>query len=197
MPGSLFIISGPSCAGEDSVINGLKKILPVEMVVSTTSREMRPGESQKNPYNFVSRAEFEKMIKENKFLEYAEEYNSNLYVVTHEEINRVIQSPKIGIWKIEYKGVMSAKKLFPEIVAILLSAPMDILEKRMRSRGPVTEKYIEERRKYTEEWLKHKDMYDYEVVNEEGRLDETIKKVANIIEKELRKKNIKRVDNSK
>ena len=47
---NLIIISGPSCAGEDSIIEGIKKILPIQRVISTTTRKMREGESQKNPY---------------------------------------------------------------------------------------------------------------------------------------------------
>ncbi|PIR95197.1 guanylate kinase, partial [Candidatus Falkowbacteria bacterium CG10_big_fil_rev_8_21_14_0_10_37_6] len=50
----IFIISGPSGAGEDSVIDGLKKLLPIERVITTTTRAMRKNESQGNPYYFIS-----------------------------------------------------------------------------------------------------------------------------------------------
>lgn len=178
---NIFIISGPSGVGEDSIIKGLKKILPIEVVITSTTREMRPGESQGNPYYFISKEEFEKGIEENNFYEWAKEYNDNLYGVTKEEIKRIGNSEKIGIWKIEYKGVITAKKLIPNIVAIFINAPLDILEKRIRSRSNVSEEYVKERLEYTKKWLKHKDIYDYEVENEEGKLDETIKKVYDII----------------
>jgi len=102
----------------------------------------------------------------------------------------VAENKKIGIWKIEYKGVMTAKKLFPNIIAIFINAPLDILESRIRRRDNVTDEFVEERLAYTKEWLKHRDIYDYEVTNEEGKLDQTVKEVADIINKEIKKAGI-------
>jgi len=180
---NLFIISGPSGSGQDSVIEGLKKILPIERVITTTTRPMRPTEKRGQPYYFISRDKFIKKIKEKKFLEYAKEYNDNYYGVTHKEIGRIKRSDKIGIWKIEYKGVMTAKKLMPEIIAICINAPLKILAQRIKKRDNASEEFIKTRLEYTKEWLKHLDVYDYIVINQEGKLEETVKKVANIIKK--------------
>lgn len=185
MANNIFIISGPSGAGEDSVIDGLEKILPIERVITTTTRQMRPGETSGKPYYFISHKDFTELIKQKKFLEYAEEYNDNYYGVTHNEINRVKMSGKIGLWKIEYKGVITAKKLMPEITAIFIGAPLKILEKRIRKRDNVTEKFVQERLRYTKEWLKHLDIYDHLVENKEGKLNLTIKQVAEIISKKI------------
>ena len=181
MKNNIYIISGPSGAGEDSVIEGLKKYFPIERIITTTTRAMRTGESQGNPYYFISKEDFQKNILANNFFEYAEEYNNNYYGVTKTEIERVQNSDKIGTWKIEYKGVITAKKLLPKIIAIFLNAPLEILEQRIRQRDNATEEYISERLTYTREWLKHKDIYDYEVINEQGKLAEAIEKIANII----------------
>ena len=183
MPNNIFIISGPSGAGEDSIIKGLEKILPIEKVITATTRKMRPGESQKNPYYFISKKNFKKGIEKNEFFEYAKEYNNNYYGVTHNEINRVKNSNKIGIWKIEYKGVITAKKIMPGIIAIFINAPIKILEKRIRSRKGVSEKFIKERTKYTKKWLKYKNIYDYEVINHEGKLNQAVSNVIKIIKK--------------
>lgn len=186
MKNNLFILSGPSGAGQDSIIEGLRKHLEIERVITTTTRAMRPGESQGQPYYFISTQEFQQKIEAGEFIEYAQEYNDNFYGVTKTELERVSDSGKIGIWKIEYKGVMTAKKMFPEIKAILATAPLDILEKRIRARDVgASEEYIQERMDYTREWLKHKDIYDFEVINEEGKLDEAIAKTAKIIEDTL------------
>ncbi len=183
---NVFIISGPSGAGEDSIIEGLRKYFPIERVITTTTREMRPGESQGNPYYFISHDEFKQKIKNGAFVEYALQYNENLYGVTKDEIERVENSGKIGAWKIEYKGVKTAKKIFPGIIAILISVPsLDILEKRIRRRDDASEMYIKERMSYTKEWLKNKDIYDYEVVNNEGKLPKATKEVSQIIKKHL------------
>jgi guanylate kinase len=183
MANNIFIISGPSGAGEDSIIDGLEKILPIERVISATTRLPRPGETPGRPYYFVGRSDFEKLIREKKLFEYAKEYNDNYYGVTLEEIKRVQASGRIGIWKIEYKGVMTAKNLMPGIIAIFINAPLEILEKRIRRRDNVTEEFIKERLDYTKRWLKHLDIYDYLVDNEEGKLNQTIAKVAKIIKK--------------
>jgi len=179
----LFIISGPSGVGEDSVIDGISQKLPIERVVTTTTRKPREGESQGNPYYFISKEAFESDIDRGKMVEYAKEYNDHYYGVTKEEIDRVASCGKIGIWKIEYKGVMTAKKLFPGIVAIFLTvSDLSILEARIRRRyNQVSDAYIEKRMAYTKEWLKHTDIYDYTVYNEEGKLHNTIAEVIEII----------------
>lgn len=184
---TIFIISGPSGVGEDSVIEGLRKYFPIERVITTTTRQMRPGESQGAPYYFVSREEFEEKIKNDKVAEYAQEYNHNFYGVTKEELDRVANSEKIGIWKIEYKGVITAKKKFPEIKSIYIAAPsLEILRRRILKRDPsVNEKYLNERMEYTQEWMRHEDIYNYKVVNEENKLEETVKKIAEIIKSHL------------
>lgn len=177
----IFIISGPSGAGEDSVIKGLEKIMPIEYIVTTTTRPMRPGEVDGKSYYFISREKFKKGIEDGNFIEWAQHYNDNFYGVTRDEISRVARSGKIGIWKIDYKGVESVKKMYPDIVAIFLISPLEIMAERIRRRDGVAEEYVQERMEYTKEWLKHTDIYDYTVTNEEGKLTETIAKVANII----------------
>lgn len=187
---NIFIISGPSGAGEDSIIEGLRKYFPIEKVITTSTRFIRPGEAQGNPYYFISREEFIKRRDSGEFAEWTEEYNGNLYGVIKEEIERVKSASrwtgKIGIWKIEWKGVITAKKIFPEIPAIFITvSDLKILENRIRRRGGISEEYIKERMEYTKEWMRHKDVYDHEVYNEEGKLDEAIAKTAEIIKKHL------------
>ncbi len=182
MQNNLFIISGPSGAGEDSIIKGLiKRGLDLERVITSTSRTMRPGESQGNPYYFLTSDQFKKGIVNNRFFEWANEYNS-YYGVTHNEIKRVQNSNKIGIWKIAYKGVIAAKKLLPQIKSILINAPLSQIEARIRARDKsVADEFVAERMRYTKEWLAHKDMYDYEIMNLDGELDDAILKVFNIL----------------
>ncbi|KKP80194.1 MAG: guanylate kinase [Candidatus Moranbacteria bacterium RIFOXYA12_FULL_35_19] len=183
---NIFIISGPSGAGEDSVIEGLKKYFEIERIITTTTRQMRSGESQGHPYYFISKEEFITKRDKGEFVEWAEQYNGNFYGVSKEEIERVKNSGKIGTWKIEWKGVITAKKIYPEIKAIFITVPdLKILEDRIRRRDGVSDEYIKERMEYTKEWMKHEDIYDYKVVNEEGKLDETVQKVAEIIKENL------------
>ncbi len=182
---NVVIISGPSGAGEDSIIEGLRKHGNVNRVITTSTREMRPGESDGSPYYFISKEAFEEKIAHGEMIEWAKQYNGNLYGVTRAELERVNALPGVGAWKIEYQGVISAKKLFPEIKSIFIMADsLDVLAERIRKRGNVSEAFIQERMEYTKEWLKHQDIYDYRVINHQGKLDEAIDEVVAILKKE-------------
>lgn len=180
---NVFILSGPSGAGEDSIIDGLAKSLPVERAITTTTRTMRPGDSEGHPYYFVSQEEFQRKIANGDLVEYAKQYNDNYYGITKEELRRLEQSGKIGLWKIDYQGVETAKRLFPGIIAIFIISPLPILEQRIRSRDNPSDAYVAERMAYTKEWLKHTDIYDYTIENEQGKLDQAIEKARSIIER--------------
>ncbi|OGH84868.1 MAG: hypothetical protein A2493_01260 [Candidatus Magasanikbacteria bacterium RIFOXYC12_FULL_33_11] len=184
-PYPIIIISGPSGAGEDSIIEKLGECIAIERVITTSTRAMRLGESEGHPYHFISKENFKKGIDENKFFEYAQEYNGHWYGVTFEELKRVEESGKVGVWKIEYKGVKKAKELIPNILAIFINAPIEVLKSRIKRRDNASDEYVAERMKYTLEWLKYKDIYDVEVENEEGKLDQSVEEVAVIIRKHL------------
>ena len=180
---NIFIISGPSGSGQDSIIEGLRKKLPVELVMTSTTRQKRDGESEGNPYYFISSETFEKNIDEGKFLEHAKTYNEQYYGVTHEEIKRVSESGKIGIWKMDWRGVETAKKLFPTLSAFLITAPLSVLESRIRRRDNPGETFIRERMEYTKEFLKHTHLYDFVIENEEDGLEQAVEQVYQIIKK--------------
>lgn len=183
---NVFIISGPSGAGEDSIINGLEKFFEIERVLTTTTREMRPGEYTGKPYYFISKEDFNRKIEQGDFIEYALQYNGNLYGVTKNELDRVSNSGKIGIWKIEYKGVMAVKKLFPEIKSILINTPdLETLERRIKLRDGASDAYIQERMEYTKEWLNNKNIYDYEIINRDNYLNNAIEETVKIIKSNI------------
>ena len=182
MPKSnIFIISGPSGAGEDSIIEGLKSIFPVERIVTTTTREMRPGEIEGKSYYFISHEEFQKSIAENKFFEHAELDRNNLYGVTFQEIERVEKLDKIILWKIDYKGVLNAKKLLLEVISIFIDVPPEVIRQRIKKRDNASEEFIQKRLAYAQGWYDNRDKFNYVVKNEDGKLDEAIQKVAEII----------------
>ncbi len=182
---NVVIISGPSGAGEDSVIEGLREFTTINRVITTTTRAPRRGESEGAPYYFITTEEFENKISTGEVIEWAKQYNGNLYGVTREELQRVNDLEGLGVWKIEYQGVITAEKLFPEIKSILLTAEsLDVLEQRIRNREEVTEDFIAQRMEYTKEWLEHEDIYDYKVINRQGLLHETIAEVVDILRKE-------------
>lgn len=181
---NVFIISGPSGAGEDSIIGELAKSLPLEKITTTTTRAMRPGEVEGKDYYFISPQEFRERLAKGNFIEHAQQYNGNFYGVTQEELARVAKSGKIGIWKIEYKGVMTVKEKFPQIKAILINTPdLATLERRIRNRDHISEEYIQDRMAYTKKWLAHTAIYDFTIINEDGKLEEAVAQTKEIIQK--------------
>lgn len=183
---NVFIISGAAGSGKDSVIDRLQTLLPLERIITTTTRSMRPGESEGKPYYFLSVADFEEKVAAGEFAEHSINENGGLYGVTHAELKRITEKGGIAIWRVEWKGVIAIKKLYPNIPAIYISAPLTVLEARLRARDiGKDETYFQERMNYTREWLNHLDIYDYQVENEEGKLDQTIERVKTIIESHL------------
>lgn len=182
MNSKIFVISGPSGAGEDSILERLKEKIDFIKPVTTTTREIRPGEIDGKTYYFISKEKFKEMIARGEFLEYAEEDRGNFYGVTKKEIERAKESGKIVFWKIEYKGVVYVKDIFPEIPAIMIYAPMNVLKERLIKRGESKE-MIEARMEYAKGWEENKEVFDYVVENEQGKLDEAVKKVFEIVQK--------------
>ena len=183
-PENIVIISGPAGSGKDSLIDELGKILPLKRLVTTTSRAPRPGEQKSIDYFFIDRPLFEQIISEGRFIEYSINENNEYYGLTHESLERARRSQGIFIWKPEWKGVMSAKQLFPEMPAIFITAPLAVLEARLRKRDQhKDETYFTERMAYTHEWLKHLDLYDYTIENREGELEKTVTELKTLLTK--------------
>ncbi len=181
----IIIISGPSGSGQDTVIRLLEKKFDIERIITTTTRSMRPMERQGEPYYFTDPDTFHARIEKGEFFEWAKQYNGQYYGVTKEEIDRVANSGKLGIWKLDYQGVEHAKKLFPGIQAVLLTAPLHELEARIRRRDNPTDAYVAERMAYTKESLAHAGDYDLVVDNRDGMLDETVRAVSEFINNHL------------
>ncbi len=180
---NIFILSGPTGSGKDSIIQELERRLPLERIVNTTTRSKRPGESEGHPYYFVTQALFSSSVQEGLFIEHSTNENGACYGVSISELHRVVnQSNRIGIWQADWKGVQSIKKLFPNIPAIFIRSSLNTLEQRIRSRDTLKdESYFLERMSYTREWLKHTDIYDYIVKNEQGKLQQAVSAIEQIL----------------
>lgn len=178
----MFVIYGPSGSGQDSVIEGLQKKMPLERVITTTTRPLRPTESQGHPYYFISQKEFEEKIENGELLEHLKKYDGVYYGVTKQEVERVAEDNKTGIWKIDFAGAEDIKKRFPELTVIRITAPLEVLEERIRKRDHPTEEYLQSRLHHIREWLP-KSVYDFSVENEEGKLEQTVEQVYQIIKK--------------
>ncbi len=186
-PPKIFIISGPSGAGEDAVLEKLKKKIKFNRVITTVTRKMRPGEKQGKPYYFVSVGKFKKMIKAGELIEWADVYDS-LRGATKKEIARLLKLNRPILWKIDWQGVRAVKKIFPKAIAIFITVPnYKVLELRLINRGQDSLAEIKKRKAFTENWLKKKSLYDYRVINRQGKLEQTVLEVIKIIKREDKK----------
>ena len=183
----VFIISGLSGVGKDSVVDGLKQVgLDYSRVITTTTRSMRSTESEGRPYHFVSEKEFKKMISEDKLFEWARVYN-NYYGNTKKAIEQALATNKPVILRIDAQGAKTIKQKIPQAKVIFLIACPKDLKRRLEKRGQDSSKAIQRRLAQVKEEIKTIDQWDYVVDNKEGQLKQTIKKVKNIIKKEFSK----------
>ena len=185
--GRLFVISGPSGVGKDSVIDGLKKLgRPYHFTVTATTRTMRPGETDGIDYIFLSRDEFRHMIERDNLLEWAEVYG-NLYGVPKSQVTDALNRGQDVIMKIDVQGAATVRKLHPDALLIFLEPPdMKSLEERMRIRNTESETEFEIKLKTAFREMNEASRFDHRVINRDGHLDDAISSIDRIISQATR-----------
>jgi guanylate kinase len=134
-PGLLFVVSGPSGAGKDTVVDALRKRMPrLRYSVSATTRAPRGGEIEGEAYFFVDREEFERAVARGDFLE-TKEYNGNLYGTPRSFIDTTLAEGYDVVMKPEVNGALAIKRAFPAAVLIfLLPDKFSHLQQRLAER---------------------------------------------------------------
>lgn len=180
--GKLIVITGPSGAGKDSVIEGLREEkCQFGWAITTTSRPKRKGESEGKPYYFVSKKKFEGMIAEDAFLEWARVYE-NYYGNTKAEIEKQRIRNQVVMLKIDPQGARTVKRLYPESrIVFLRPARIENLKKRLQDRGTDSKEVIARRVLTAKEELSDTSYVDYIVYNRQNKLDEAVEEVAEIL----------------
>lgn len=182
--GQLIVISAPSGAGKGTVINKLLENDNINrwLSVSTTSRAPRSNDIPGQTYDFVSKEEFETLIKNDYFIEYTN-YASNYYGTPKEKIKEKIDNGIDVILEIEIEGATNIKKLIPEALFIFIMPPsLKTLVKRLKNRKTESNDKIIERFHTAYKEINEVTKYNYVVVND--NLDEAVEKVEAIIKAE-------------
>lgn len=167
-PGLLFVVSGPSGAGKDTVVDGLRTRLPrLRYSVSATTRPPRQGEREGEAYFFFDRELFDRKERAGEFLE-IKEYNGNLYGTPRSFIEQTLADGYDVIMKPEVNGALSIKRTYPEAVLIfLLPDKFSHLKLRLMNRRTETNQQIAERLAIAHEELGSIRQFDYVVINEQ------------------------------
>ena len=204
MSGMVFIISAPSGSGKSTLTNELRRIVQdLEFSISYTTRPPRGSEQSGREYFFVSREQFERMIREDEFLEWAEVFG-NYYGTARRFLREAVARGHDLLLDIDVQGAAKVKQRVPEAVSIFILPPSrEELERRLRRRSeadddlqrkllgdgarPVnTEAIIQRRLQTASQEIENFSQYDYILVND--RLEQSIDTLKSIVEAERLKR---------
>ena len=139
MPGTLFIVTAPSGAGKTTLVRGLlQRDARVQLSISYTTRDPRPGEQDGREYNFVDVPTFRSLRDRGEFLEWAE-VHGNYYATSRVWLKAQIEAGRDTLLEIDWQGAQQVRKHFPDAVGVFILPPsMDELEARLRGRNTDT-----------------------------------------------------------
>jgi guanylate kinase len=183
--GHLFVISGASGTGKTTLSREVVKEMGLFFSVSATTRPRRSGEIQGYDYHFLSKEEFDKMIQEGKFLEWAM-VHGNCYGTPLEPVERHLWAGEDILMDLDTQGALNLKKNRPETVLIFLKPPsLEDLRKRLESRGTDSAETIKKRFEQAKHEIEQSRFYDYVVVNRDlHEAKEELKKIIRTLREE-------------
>ena len=181
--GILVVLSGFSGAGKGTIVKRLlSDYKQYALSVSATTRAPRPGEEEGKAYFFKTKQEFEKMIAEGAFIEYAR-YVDNYYGTPKEYVRQQLDAGQDVILEIEIQGARKVKEQFPDTLMLFVVTPdAATLKERLTGRGTESPDVIRDRLRRASEEAEGIEAYDYLVVNDD--LDTCVAKVHALIESE-------------
>ncbi len=183
--GVMIILSSPSGAGKTTLVSLLSKLKNFEMSISHTTRQPRPDEIPNKDYYFVTEEKFNRLIKDEEFLEYAKVFN-NFYGTTRTPVIDKLNKGKNVLFDIDWQGAdqIKNKKLDYKLITFFILPPSkEVLFKRLSSRDMKDKLIAEERMKQFSHDVLHWINYDYVVINE--NLEACYSKIYSLIKAEI------------
>ncbi|MGN0173227.1 MAG: guanylate kinase [Acutalibacteraceae bacterium] len=168
LKGNLFIFSGPSGIGKDTVLKEvLKSSDDIKLSISTITRDMREGEVEGEKYHFITREEFEEMINNDEFLEY-NEYVGNYYGTPKKPVINWMNEGYNVILEIDVNGAFKVKEKMPEAIMIfMMPTSISVLRHRLEKRGTEKKEVIDQRLKQAAKEIKFAKEYDFVFFNDD------------------------------
>ena len=183
--GVMIILSSPSGAGKTTLVKLLSQKKKFEISVSHTTRNPRPSEIQNKDYFFVNENEFNRLIRNEEFLEYAKVFN-NFYGTTRTPVIDKLSKGKNVLFDIDWQGAdqIKNKKLDYKLITFFILPPSkEVLLKRLSNRDMKDKLIAEERMKQFERDVLYWINYDYVVINDD--IKKCFEKIENLIEAEV------------
>jgi len=189
LKGKLFLIVGPSGSGKGTVIAELKKVFTDFVYpISYTTRAIREGEKPDDVYHFIAREEFEKMIREDDFLEYAIVHSNEYYGTPKKNIVEPLLQGKTVVREVDIQGFNSIKDIVPKehLVSIFMRvSDLEDLKQRVLRRGEMSDEELKRRMDSAMKEMAKSDQCNYQVENKWGKIKECMEHVEQIIRAEL------------
>jgi guanylate kinase len=143
---AVFVVTGPSGAGKGTLIRGLlDRVIGLEVAVSATTRQQRPGEVDGRDYWFLSDDEFTRRVDAGDFLEWVPYVSGRRYGTLWAEMNRLAGEGKTCVLELELEGALRVQEDVPGSITIFIAADVPELERRLRERATESTGEIEER----------------------------------------------------
>ena len=180
--GLLFVLSAPSGAGKDTVINAARaQGMDFFVVPSVTTRQPRPGESEGDPYNFISKEKFEELVGKDELLEFAL-VHGNWYGQPRQPIRDNLRAGRDVLLKIDVQGAATIRKRVPQAIFIfLVPESMEELTARLVKRNTETQEELKGRLEVARIELAEQGWYDYIITNRQGHVAEAAEKLRAIM----------------
>ena len=167
--GKIFIVSAPSGAGKSTLVRSLlQQVSNLAFSVSYTTRQPRGQEVDGREYYFVDRAVFEKMIEEDKFVEYAKVFD-HYYGTARASVEEIVDEGNDILLDIDTVGAAQVRKEISQVVSIFIMPPSyEVLRERLEHRKQDSPETIQKRLQWASEReiYKYKN-YDYVVINDD------------------------------
>lgn len=169
--GNLFVVAAPSGAGKSSLVNSLMEVdSRLAHSVSHTTRAPRGQEVHGREYYFVSDAQFDLMVEQHVFLEWAQVHGNRYGTSKHAIEERIAQGGDI-ILEIDYQGAIQVKKIFNNATLIFILPPSwEELKSRLQRRGEDTAEVIDRRLLNAAEEFEQVHEFDFVIINERFEL---------------------------
>jgi guanylate kinase len=180
----IFVITGPSGVGKGTLIRGLLDRVPeLELAVSATTRQPRPGEREGVDYHFQSDREFNQHVAAGDFVEHAS-YSGNRYGTLRSELARRLEEGVPVVLEIEVQGARQVREAIPDAVAVFIAPPSpEALRARLVGRGTDPPDQVERRMRTADKELEAQKEFSHVLVND--RLEDATAELERVVRSAL------------